>query len=216
MIQPSCTFSHTGETHFFGEKLTVHTTQSAYCCADSTLFMNHDDHVRLLSSAVQPGAAIWADLGSGTGAFTLALADLLGPEGTIYSVDQDRGALTAQRKAMERRFPASRVHYLTADFTARLALPQLDGVVLANSLHFVSSKESVVRLVMSYLRPGGQIVLVEYNTDAGNRWVPCPLSFDTWRELAGRCGLMATRKLAAVPSRFLGEIYAAQSMAART
>lgn len=178
--------------------------------------MDHHDHVRLLSSAVQPGAATWADLGSGTGTFTLALADLLGPEGTIYSVDRDRGALTSQQETMRRRFPGSRVHYVAADFTTRLPLPLLDGVVMANSLHFVSRKESVVQLVMSYLRPGGQIVLVEYNTDAGNRWVPNPLSFDTWRELAGRCGLVATRKLAAAPSRFLGEIYAAQSHTART
>jgi precorrin-6B methylase 2 len=35
----------------------------------------------------------WADLGSGGGAFTLALADLIGPQGVIYSMDRDRYAL---------------------------------------------------------------------------------------------------------------------------
>ncbi|HTD19791.1 MAG TPA: class I SAM-dependent methyltransferase, partial [Ktedonobacteraceae bacterium] len=62
--------------------------------------MNHEDHVRLLRKGIaEPGGA-WADFGSGTGAFTLALADLLGTEGSIYSVDKDRGALKEQERAM--------------------------------------------------------------------------------------------------------------------
>ena len=165
---------------------------------------------------MQPGAATWADLGSGRGAFTLALADLLGPQGVIYSVDRDRDALRVQQQAIARRFPVAAMNYLALDFTTHLSLPPLDGLVMANSLHFVRHKEAVVQLVMSYIKPGGQIVLVEYNTDAGNLWVPHPLSFDTWQQLAARCGLVATRKLAAVPSRFLGEIYSAQSYTART
>ena len=176
--------------------------------------MNHADHVFLLSEAVAGGA--WADLGSGHGAFTLALADLLGRDGVIYSVDRDRGALKTQQQDLDRRFPATAMHYLALDFTSRLPLPPLDGLVMANSLHFVKHKQPVVQLAASYLKPGGQIVLVEYNTDAGNLWVPHPLSFDTWQQLAGRCELLATRKLAAVPSRFLGEIYSAQSRTTRT
>lgn len=71
-------------------------------------------------------------------------------------------------------------------------------------------------LVSRKLKPGGQIVLVEYNTDAGNQWVPYSLSYDTWRQLAGHCGFVATCKLAAVDSRFLGEIYSAHCRTVRT
>ena len=48
----------------------------------------------------------WADFGSGTGAFTLALADLIGPQGSIYSVDKDRGSLREQRCACSFRLSA--------------------------------------------------------------------------------------------------------------
>lgn len=44
--------------------------------------MEHHDHVALIQEAVR--GRVWADLGSGTGAFTLALADLLGHEGVIH------------------------------------------------------------------------------------------------------------------------------------
>lgn len=173
--------------------------------------MDHSDHVRLLLDALHGAGGRWADLGSGQGAFTLALADLLGPGGQIYSIDKDAGALARQEKVMHARFPRVDVRYVQADFTRKLALPPLDGALMANSLHFVELKEPVLRLVHDALKPGGQIVLVEYNTDNGNLWVPFPLSFPTWRELAMQCGFVNTSKLAAAPSRFLGEIYSAQS-----
>jgi predicted RNA methylase len=56
--------------------------------------MDHSDHVMLLRDGVTPSST-WADLGSGTGSFTLALADLLGPQGVIDSIDKDAGALAA-------------------------------------------------------------------------------------------------------------------------
>jgi SAM-dependent methyltransferase len=176
--------------------------------------MNHQDHVQLLQGGVpspQP-EGVWADLGSGWGAFTLALADLLGPGATIYSVDKDRSSLREQEEEMHRRFPGTNVHYLQADFTKRLDLPALDGIVMANALHFVRRKEPVLEMLGSYLKPDGRLVLVEYNADSGNLWVPFPLSYGTWEHLALRSGFASTRLLASVPSRFLREIYSALSV----
>ncbi len=174
--------------------------------------MNHADHVRLLRAAVAPGGT-WADPGSGTGAFTLALADLLGPAGVIHSVDRDSAALREQARELWTRFPQTTVHAQVADFTQPLDLPPLDGIVMANALHFVREKEPAVRRLREYLKPGGTFVLVEYDTDAGNHWVPYPLSFTTWETLAARCGFTSTRLLDSVPSRFLGSIYSAGSTA---
>ncbi len=63
-----------------------------------------------------------------------------------------------------------------------------------------------------YLKPGGRLVLVEYNADRGNPWVPFPLAYPTWEALAARAGFVQTRLLATQPSRFLREIYSALSM----
>jgi ubiquinone/menaquinone biosynthesis C-methylase UbiE len=174
--------------------------------------MNHADHVRLLHDGISGPGGVWADLGSGGGAFTLALADLLGPTARIYSVDKDRRALREQETAMRGSFPAVTVTYLAADFTRPLELPQLDGVVMANSLHFQRDKDSVLQRVRGYLRPGGLLLLVEYNADSGNPWVPYPLSYLTWEKLAARNGFRETRLLATQPSRFLKEIYSATSV----
>lgn len=174
--------------------------------------VNHGDHVQLLRGGVPGPGRIWADLGSGTGAFTLALADLLGPQGRIYSVDRDAEALRAQARALRARFPDMPVEYFNQDFTQPLALPPLDGVLMANSLHFQRDRAGVLAHVRDLLRPGGHLVVVEYNTDLGNLWVPYPLSYPTWAALATRSGFTGTRQLAAVPSRFLREIYSAVSL----
>lgn len=175
--------------------------------------MNHAEHVQLLRRGVPAGGGVWADLGSGTGAFTLALAELLGPAAEIYSVDKDRGALRTQERAMQVQFPQTTTHYLVADFTQPLDLPPLDGIVLANSLHFqkYNSQERIIRSLKGYLRPAGHLILVEYNVDQGNFWVPHPLSYPSWEKLARACGFAHTQLLATRPSRFLKEIYAAAS-----
>lgn len=175
--------------------------------------MNHDDHVRLIREGVAGGGNVWADLGSGAGAFTLALADLLGPGGHIYSVDRDARALREQREAIAARFPTVTLEQRVADFTHPLDLPPLDGIVMANSLHFQRRKESVLALARGMLKPGGRLVLVEYNADRGNIWVPHPLSYPTWEKLALANGFVGTRLLATIPSRFLREIYSALSYA---
>jgi ubiquinone/menaquinone biosynthesis C-methylase UbiE len=57
--------------------------------------VDHDDHVRLIREGLGDAGTTWADVGSGRGAFTLALADLLG-DSTIFSVDRDAAALQDQ------------------------------------------------------------------------------------------------------------------------
>jgi ubiquinone/menaquinone biosynthesis C-methylase UbiE len=173
--------------------------------------MDHSDHVALLQAGVPAQGGAWADLGSGGGAFTRALAEILGASGVIYSVDRDGGALQRQERSMQAMFPAVKVHYVTADFRQPLNLPPLDGIVMANTLHFHRKKEGVLELVRSYLKLEGLFILVEYNSDRGNPWVPYPLSFRKWEKLAAKVGLADTRLLATRPSSFLGEFYAAAS-----
>jgi hypothetical protein len=129
----------------------------------------------------------------------------------IYSVDRDGSALRQQQQAMRQQYPDLTVHYRSADFTQKLDLPPLDGLIMANSLHFHRENDSILKRTHGYLKSGGQLVLVEYNTDSGNTWVPFPISFTTWESLARRSGFAGTRLLAKRPSRFLGEIYSAAS-----
>ena len=168
--------------------------------------MDHLDHVGLIRDAITPGET-WLELGSGTGAFTLALADLLGKGGTIHSIDSDRGALATQATAVRSHFEGVRLDQRAADFTRSLGFSGMDGVLMANALHFVKDKAPIFALVRSYLKPGGRFVLVEYDADRGNLWVPHPISYTTWLAVAPGAGFTGARLLGRVPSRFLNAIY---------
>jgi SAM-dependent methyltransferase len=173
--------------------------------------MNHVDHVALLRGGIEQPGGVWADFGSGTGAFTLALADLIGAASVIYSIEQDRSALNLQERSLREQFPNTNVHYRVADFTRPIDLPMLDGLVMANALHFHRSPEPIVKLLRNYLRPQARFIVVEYNVEQGNSAVPYPVSYRMWEELAQRCGFTHTRLLMTRPSRFLKEIYSAVS-----
>jgi ubiquinone/menaquinone biosynthesis C-methylase UbiE len=166
--------------------------------------LQRDELIALIEDGVGERGGRWADLGAGEGAFTLALADLLGPEAHIVAVDKDARALRAIGRGIETR---------VADFTKPLDLRDLDGIVMANSLHYVRDRQPVLQSVRAMLRPGGRLVIVEYGADRGNPWVPYPFTHPRWETMAAQAGFKNTRLLKTVPSRWLGSMYSALSEA---
>ena len=175
--------------------------------------MDHRDHVALIRGGVPAAGGTWADIGAGEGAFTLALADVLGPGARIIAIDRDAGALVANAEAMAQHFPATQLTTLVADLERPLDLPDLDGLVAANSIHFVPRARQVaaIRSLAAHLQPGAPFIVVEYDADRGNPWVPHPFSISGWERLAAEAGLEGTTEIGRVPSRFLGGIYGAVS-----
>jgi ubiquinone/menaquinone biosynthesis C-methylase UbiE len=177
--------------------------------------VDHRDHVGLLRAGVTPASPgpapgpRWLELGAGDGAFTLALADLLGPGGRIVALDRDRAALDRLADALPRRFPGCELEIRVGDFREPLPSGPFDGVLAANSLHFVEDPVAILRRAVAALRPGGRLVVVEYDADRGNPWVPHPFSAGRFPELARAAGFASPREIGRVPSRFLGAIYAA-------
>jgi ubiquinone/menaquinone biosynthesis C-methylase UbiE len=171
--------------------------------------VNQSELIGLLREGIDTQGGDWADLGAGEGAFTLALAELLGPGAHITAVDRDSGALRRLTEEMGRRYPATRTDVMGADFTRPLSLDGLDGVVMANSLHFLRDKRPVLAAVHAMLRPGGRLIVVEYGADRGNPWVPHPFSYQRWETMAADAGFERTRRLGTLPSRYLGSMYSA-------
>ncbi len=175
--------------------------------------MDHADHVALIRDGLDGAGPRWLELGAGSGAFTLAVLDVLGEEAEVAAIDRDAGALRKLEQATASRFPSIQVRTIVGDFTQPLAVEpgSFDGVLMANSLHFVREKVPVLRAAIDVLRPGGRFLIVEYGSDRGNAWVPWPIGYASWEKLAVEVGLRDTRRIGEVPSRFLGSMYAAVS-----
>ena len=125
-----------------------------------------------------------------------------------YAVDRDQFALDALARNFAASYPNARLQTLRADFTRELSLPALDGVVMANALHFVADKAPALSRLIRLLKPGGRLIVVEYNTNRGNPAVPYPLDKYSFLKLAAQVGLREARILSRIPSSFLGEWFA--------
>ena len=171
--------------------------------------MTREDHRELLKDGVPPAGGTWADLGSGTGAFTAALAELMGGEGRILSVDRDGRALREQGRMLKQHFPRLEIELVRADFTTLSDVPPLDGAVMANSLHFQKDAAAALRSVLGWLKPGSGLIVVEYDVETAGPWVPNPMPFARLAAAAAAAGFAGTAFLAARPSTYHGKVYSA-------
>lgn len=141
--------------------------------------------------------------------FTRALADLLGEGGLVHAVDKDARVLALTQDAT---LGSARIVSRHEDVTHPLDFTELDGILMANTLHFVSDHLKVLALICSYLRPGGCLLLVEYDDSARSPWVPYPVPYTRFGTLASTLGLVGLRQVGRRASRYGHEdIYAAIS-----
>lgn len=173
--------------------------------------MDHRDAVALIADAVGRSGGVWADLGAGTGTFTRALSDLLAAGSRIYAVDRDARAVRALQSldAHDVGIVPVRADLATSDLGAAFGVTELDGVLLANALHFVRDAEDTLRRIARSVRPGGRVVVVEYDQRSPSRWVPFPIAAAALRDMAAHAGLVNFRVTATRPSAYAGTLYAA-------
>lgn len=172
--------------------------------------MEPHEAIELVRGGVARAGETWADLGSGSGTFTRALSELLGPSGSVYAVDSRPDVL-----ADAARPGGASIVPLVADFTEPLPFQDLDGVLMANALHFVevSRQAAVLESCAGLLRSGGALVLVEYDQRRGNPWVPHPVPPDRFQEIAVMAGLSRPREIGRKRSRYgPKDIYAAVAL----
>jgi SAM-dependent methyltransferase len=119
------------------------------------------------------GPTTWADLGCGDGTFTRALAAVLAAGSTIHAMDRDVSAL--------RKIPSLhdgvRIETHRGDFTSGAwPFDGLDGILMANSLHYVSDQAAFIRACEPRMTSHRRFLIVEYDTDEASPWVPYPVS----------------------------------------
>ncbi len=146
--------------------------------------MTQEEAASMIFSAVPSVHSNWADIGAGSGLFTQVLQGVL-PGGTVYALDKSPHMLW--------RLPAQpsvRLEVVEADFTQSFDLPEVEGMVMANALHYAQDPVAVLKNVLTHLKPGGTFILLEYDTDRPNPpWVPFPISWKRFQQLALDTGL---------------------------
>jgi ubiquinone/menaquinone biosynthesis C-methylase UbiE len=107
-------------------------------------------------------ADVVADLGAGTGLFAVPLAKAVS-SGRVYAVELDEGFLT-QIRAKAKAGNVSNVVPVLGKFTDP-ALParDVDVAFFHDVLHHVENRTAYLKSVVGYVKPGGRIVVIEFN-----------------------------------------------------
>lgn len=122
---------------------------------------------------------VWADLGCGMATFTKALATLLPENSMIYAVDKSKNDLNK----IPVQFDNVTIEKIRADFTKKELPDNLDGILMANSFHYVSEKGLFIRKIEKHLKKEGCLIIVEYDTEISNPWVPFPVNHNSLKKL---------------------------------
>lgn len=167
--------------------------------------MTYAEAIELIKSGVDPGKNAWADIGAGTGMFTQALMEIL-QEGTVYALDKSPHALWNLEAS-----PGIDLHIVEGDFNRPMDLPEVDGIVMANALHYAEEPLVVLQNVTSYLKPGGRLILIEYDTETPRPpWVPFPVSWKQFIKLCQQANLTEPELIGSMPSQYgYDKIYSA-------
>lgn len=168
--------------------------------------MRITDAIQLIAPAFGKRASpqTWADLGCGNGLFTEALAHHLPADSKIVAIDRNEKQLN---QIMANKVA---VQFWQGDFENDFpGLSGLDGILMANSFHFIANKKGLIKSLESSFADKPLLLLVEYDTDIASSWVPYPVSFTALERLFKQLGYRFVQPLNKMPSAFGGDIYAA-------
>ncbi len=106
-----------------------------------------------------------ADIGAGTGYFSLPMAERVGPDGTVYAVDiqPEMLAIIEERSAQAGITNVERV--LAEADDPRLPANTIDMVLFVDAYHEFEWPREVMTAVYESLVPGGKVILIEYRAE---------------------------------------------------
>jgi len=115
---------------------------------------------------VHPGDRV-ADLGAGSGYFTLRLARAVGPSGRVYAVDVDE-AMNAYLRERVAQAGLSNVEVILGRFEDPL-LPDggIDLVLVVDTYHHLEHRPDYFRNLRRDLTPGGRVAVIDFDGSKG-------------------------------------------------
>jgi len=111
-------------------------------------------------------ASVVADLGAGSGWFTIKLAGRVGPNGMVYAEDVQRQMIQAIKIRVDRLGLKNVTTVLGTSTDPRLPAP-IDAVLIVDAYHEMEQPVMLLRNLATSLRPEGRIGIVDFTKDGG-------------------------------------------------
>lgn len=113
---------------------------------------------------LQPGQVV-ADIGAGSGYYTVRLARAVGPTGRVYATDIQPGMLDLLRRQATRAKLDNIVPVLGTATDPKLPAASLDLALMVDVYHELSEPQVFIRRLREALKPDGRLVLLEFRKE---------------------------------------------------
>lgn len=136
-------------------------------------YQKPDEVMRAL--ALKRGERV-ADVGAGSGYFTLRLARAVGPAGSVLAVDANADLLAHLDGRLREAGLANARTLLVPKDDPKLPPGSLDTVLIVDTLHYVQDRAAWLKKVRSGLAPGGRVVVIDFVPKSVEKrpWGPPP------------------------------------------
>ena len=125
------------------------------------IYVKRQDITRAVG--LRPGDAV-ADIGAGTGLFSLLFAEQVGPKGTVYAVDIGPAFVKyIASRAKQHGYGSTIKPVLNTQDSTGLAHGSLDVAFLCDTYHHFEHPEKMLASIHGALRPGGRLVIVDFD-----------------------------------------------------
>ncbi len=106
-----------------------------------------------------------ADVGCGTGFFSIPAAHRVGPGGRVLAIDISPVMLQKLSEKLVANDPGNIETYLSKEYRVPVEDSVANAALLANVLHEVENKNALVKEVKRILAPGGRLLVVEWKKE---------------------------------------------------
>lgn len=102
-----------------------------------------------------------ADLGSADGFYTLRIAKAVAPSGRAYAIDIEQKSLDQLRERADKDAVTNIAIILGELADPKLPRAALDAILIRNTYHEMTAHREILKGVMSGLKPGALLVVIE-------------------------------------------------------
>ena len=110
-------------------------------------------------------ASVVADVGAGSGYFTVKLARRVGPRGIVYAEDVQPEMLTGIQRRVQREGLTNVKAVLGRGSDTRLPASGLDAVILVDVYHEIEDRVPLLANIAKALKPQGRIGVVDFRLE---------------------------------------------------
>ena len=130
---------------------------------------------------LKPGDIV-ADIGSGSGAFSIPFAKAVAPNGIVYAVDIDQEMLNYVAEQAKKEGVTNLRTVLGEYNDPKLPVHDVDVAFFHRVLHMIQNRQLYLNNTAPYLKPDGRIVIIDKNPEQSpNSWMWLKQSdVDTW------------------------------------